>query len=135
MMVAAEWIQKSTKTFCLQTILRNASKLIWGKFIMQQGIDQNLHTANTTKDFIREKKWKVLDGQSQSPDRNPIEHAFHILKRRLKGNPPPKTKKQLKEAAVKAWKGITKVECNSSVMSMVWKLDAIIASKGYATKY
>ena len=29
------------------------------------------HTANTTKDFI-EKKQKVLDGPSQSPDPNPI---------------------------------------------------------------
>ena len=38
-------------------------------------------TANTTKDFIREKKWKVLDRPSRSPDLNPIENAFRLLKR------------------------------------------------------
>ena len=61
------------------------------------------NTANTTKDFIKEKSGQVLDWPSQSPDLNPIEHAFHLLKIRLKGN-----KQQLKEAAVKAWKSITK---------------------------
>ena len=44
---------------CIQLIGRN--------FIMQQDNDPK-HTANTTKDFIREKKWKVLDWPSQSPD-------------------------------------------------------------------
>ena len=38
---------------------------------MQQG-NEAKHTANTTKDFIREKKWKVLDWPTQSPDLNPI---------------------------------------------------------------
>ena len=65
---------------------------------MQQDNDQK-HTSNTTKDFIREKRWKVLDCPSQSPDINPIEHVFHLLKRRLKGKP-PWNKQQMKEAAV-----------------------------------
>ena len=55
---------------------------------MQQDNDPK-HTANTTNDFIREKKCKVLDCPCQS-DLNPIEHAFHLLEMRLKGNLPPK---------------------------------------------
>ena len=79
---------------------------------MQQNNDQK-YTA-TTKDFIREKRWKVFNWPSQSPDLNPIEHSFDLLKRRLKGPPPPPP---------------------SLVMSMLHRLEAGIASKGYATKY
>ena len=100
---------------------------------MQQDNDPK-HTENTTKDFIRDKKWKVLDWPSQSPDLNPIEHAFHLLKGRLKGKN-PRNKQQMKEAAVKAWKSITREESSSLVMSIILRLDAVIASGGYATKY
>ena len=90
--------------------------------------------SQQTKDFIRGKKWKVLNWPSQSPDLNPIEHAFHLLKRRLKRET-PRNKQELKEAAVKAWSSITNEECNSLVMLMGRRLEAVIASKGYATKY
>ncbi len=52
-------------------------------------------------------------------------------KEETEGSNPPK----LKEAAVKAWKSITKEECKSLVMSLGHRLDAVIESKGFATKY
>lgn len=112
---------------------KDATKLIGRSFIMQQDNDPK-HTAKTTKEFIRGKNWRLLDWPSQSPDLNPIEHVFYLLKRRLKGGA-PQNKQQLKEAAVKAWKSITKEEFKSLVMSVGHRLDAVIASKGFATKY
>ena len=82
---------------------KDATKLIGRSFIMQQDNDPK-HTAKTTKELIRVKKWKVLDWSSQSPDLNPIEQAFYLLKRRLKRVNKP----QLNKAAVKAWKSIKK---------------------------
>ena len=65
-------------------IWRNVSILIGRNLILQQDNDPK-HTANTTKDFIMEKKWKVFEWPSQLPDTrqslNPIEYAFHLLKR------------------------------------------------------
>lgn len=48
---------------------------------------QPKHTAKTTKEFIRGKKWKVLDLPSQFPDSNCIDaiHLSYQLKRRVKG--------------------------------------------------
>lgn len=65
---------------------------------MTQNIDEK------TKEFIRGKKWKVLDRPSQSQDLKPMEHAFYLLKKRPKGIIP----RNKQEAAVKAWKSITK---------------------------
>lgn len=44
-------------------------------FIRQQDNDQK-HTANPTKNFIKEKKVEGLYRLSQSLDLNPTEHAF-----------------------------------------------------------
>lgn len=114
-------------------VQENATRLIGRRFTMQQDNDPK-HTANATKEFIRGKKWKVLDWPSQSPDLNPIEHAFHLLKRRLKSET-PQNKQQLKMAAVKAWQSISKDDTKSLVMSMGRRLTAVIACKGFATKY
>ncbi len=91
------------------------------------------HPASSVKEFIRAKKWKVLDCPSQSPDLNPIEHEFHQLKRREKAESPP-NKQQLELAALKAGKSISKDETKSLVMSMGHRLTDVIVRKGSATK-
>ncbi len=90
---------------------------------------QNI-VPKTTKEFIRGKKWKVLDWPSQSPLK-PCRVCILPAKEETEGTNPPK----LKEAAVKAWKSITKEEYKSLVMSMGHRLDAVVESKGFATKY
>ncbi len=52
-------------------------------------------------------------------------------KEETEGSNPPK----LKEAAVKAWKKHHKRRMQKFVMSMGHRFDAVIASKGFATKY
>ena len=62
------------KNILSANLQRNASDLIGSNFFMQQG-NEPKRTANTTKDLIREKKWKVLDWPSQSPD---LEHSTKL---------------------------------------------------------
>ncbi len=89
----------------------NAAKLIGQRFIVQMDNDPK-HTAKATQEFLKVKKWNILQWPSQSPDFNQIEHAFHLLKKKLKADRPTK-KQQLKSASVKAWQSITKEENQS----------------------
>ncbi len=111
----------------------NASELIGRRFTVQMDNDPK-HTAKATKEFLKGKKWTVMQWPSQSPDLNPIEHAFHLLKTKLKGKC-PKNKQELKTVAVEAWQSITGDETQRLVMSMRSRLQAVIDCKGFATKY
>ena len=81
------------KNILSANLQRNASKLIGRNFIMQQDNDPK-HTANTTKDFIREKKWNVLDWPSQSPDHRPNWACISPPEEEIEGTPPPPPPKQ-----------------------------------------
>ncbi len=101
---------------------KDATKLIGRSFIMQQDNDPK-HTAKTTKEFIRGKKWKVLDWPSQSPHLNPIEHAFYLLKRRLKGVTPQNWKRLRWKHHKRRMQKFGDVNGH--------RLDAVIESKGF----
>ncbi len=77
------------KTIFPTYILENATRLIGKWFILHTNNDTK-HLASSVNEFIRAKKWKVLDCPSQSPELNPIECEFHQLKRRVKAETPPK---------------------------------------------
>ncbi len=62
------------------------------------------YTANATQEFLMVKKRNILQWPSQSPDLNPIEYAFHLLKTKLKGR---KSHKQ-KTTEVSCGKGLAK---------------------------
>lgn len=86
---------------------------------------------NTTKDFIRGRKWKVLDRPSHSADLNPKLSVFFFTSWR---ETTAKHTAQLNKALVQTWKSIRKEEC-------VWfgeasgSPDAVITSKECETKY
>ncbi len=120
------------KTILRTNIQENATRLIGKCFILHQDNDPK-HPASSVKEFIRAKKWKILDCPSHSPDLNPIEHEFHQLKRRVKAET-PQNKQQLELAALKAGKSIFKDETKSLVMSMGHRLTAVIVRKASATK-
>ncbi len=75
------------KTIFPTNIQQNATRFIGKWFILHKNYNPK-HPANSVKEFIRAKKWKVLYFPSQSPALNLIEHEFHQLKTRVKAETP-----------------------------------------------
>lgn len=68
--------------------------------------------------FIRQ--WNVLKWPNQSPDLNPVQHAFHFLMAKH-----PKNKQKGKTTAVKAWLSFTRDETQHLMMSVGSRLQAV----------
>ena len=92
------------------------------------------HSARLTSAFLKKKKVKVIEWPSMSPDINPIEHLWGVLKRRVEQRQ-PSSRSQLKEVISEEWHLITAETCSNLVTSMPRRLDAVLASKGGHTKY
>lgn len=92
------------------------------------------HKAARTMAWFREKGIELLEWPAQSPDLNPIEHLWGLLKgkiRRHKIN----TKEELKCRLLQEWNSIRPEECKKLVSSMPKRISAVIMAKGGPTKY
>ena len=73
---------------------------------------------------------------AQSPDLNPIEHLWFLLKRRLATYPKPsKGILELWERIQEEWYKIEVGECQRLIESMLRRVQKIIKAKGGYTSY
>lgn len=112
---------------------RSAKKLNLKNFIFQHDNDPK-HSSKHVKEYLQDKKIKVLDWPSQSPDLNPIEHLWAILKKKVAVKR-AKNKSELKAFIVEEWNKIDKTTCEKLVKSMNNRCRSVISSNGGHTKY
>ena len=77
------------------------------------------------------------EGQSQpggSPDLNPIENLWWLVKRRM-SKERPSTQEDLKGVIRRAWNSVTPEDCYRLVSSMPQRIQVVIAAKGTVNKY
>ena len=73
---------------------------------------------------------------AQSPDLNPIEHAWSYLKKKLgEYKIPPNGMEQLWERVEKEWNEIPAEVCQGLIESMPRRIDEVVKAKGGYTKY
>ena len=85
------------------------------------------HTAKTTKKLLEECGLEVLDWPPQSPDLNPIEHLWDLLKRRLSAyDSAPTSIHMLWDRVQEEWEKITAEDCINLISSMPRRIDAVI---------
>lgn len=93
-----------------------------------------VHTSRLTLSFLADHGVKIMKWPPQSPDINPIEHLWAILKRKVKVLQ-RRQQQTFRDAVMKAWSELPLSLIHSLIDSIPSRLLAVIESKGYATKY
>jgi hypothetical protein len=112
-------------------------------FIFQQD-NAAIHTAKLVKAWFAEQAFKVMEWPPNSPDMNPIEHMWRVLKAALhKRYPdtstlrggPEKVRQVLEERLQIVWEEIKVEVLANLVESMIQRAAALYAVKGWYTPY
>ncbi len=92
------------------------------------------HTARSIKVWMEDHQIKTLSWPAQSPDLNPIENLWNVIKRKMDGHK-PSNKAELLEFLRQEWHKVTQHQCERLVESMPRRMKAVLENQGYSTKY
>lgn len=92
------------------------------------------HRSVSTLSFLTERNINILEWPANSPDANPIENLWHLIKSKI-NTLGPLTSEQMWTEIQNAWYNIPGHVCRALVDSMPRRVTAMLKMKGYPTKY
>lgn len=94
------------------------------------------HRSGDVGAYMMEVGIRRLDWPARSPDLNPIEHVWDLLKRRVRSvQPAPQTITELKNAITAEWERIPQETIRGILTSMPRRMQAVISARGGHTPY
>ena len=109
-------LEETVKPFVKENMPRN--------FCFQQD-NSPVHTAKKVKTWLKKNRFKTIDWPAQSPDLNPIENIWAIVKRRLAKKTCTNTN-QLHGNFAQEWNGLSQEICNNLIISMPKRIKEVI---------
>jgi transposase len=111
------------------------------QLFMQDGA--GIHRSRAVREFLDDHHVNTIDWPPYSPDLNPIEHLWWILKRDMHQNYPQfnnwsKAQSEWEafcEALKECWRAIPGSLIKSLILSMPDRIEACYTARGYQTKY
>lgn len=92
------------------------------------------HTAGTSRAWFHTHGVDLIDFPPWSSDLNPIENLWNDLKRRVYAHH-PKTMDELEHWIAKEWVATELDYCKRTCLSLPYRLQLVVASKGHKIKY
>ena len=137
--VSLTFYEGTLDAYDYQTLLRNhlyrQANQLWGEgvwIMLQDGA--TCHTAGSTIRAISNHAGDIIDWPAASPDLNPMENVWSILKDRVaKRN--PQTKEDLKNFIRQEWRNLDNDEVITIAESMPDRVLMLIENKGSYTGY
>ncbi len=95
-------------------ILPSADQLFKDDDLIFQQDLASAHTAKSTKSWLNDQDVGVLDWPANSPDLNPIDNLWSIVKRKMR-NKRPKNADELKATVKETWASIPPQQCHAEL--------------------
>ncbi len=92
------------------------------------------YTSKMTTALLKKLRVKVMDWPSMSPDLNPIEHLWGILKLKMEESKVSSIH-QLRDVVLEEWKRAPVTTCEALVNSMPKRVKSVLENNGGHTKY
>ena len=113
----------------LQTQLLPAAQSIYRRNWRLQQDNNSKHTSCVAKQFIAENSINTIDWPSNSPDLNPIENMWTIIKNNVEKRMPQNIN-ELTKFLAEEWDAIPQSMINNLVMSMKTRCELILEKNG-----